>query len=416
MGAFKDLSLRLSGASPSAARSIKSQFIREQSGERFDGVLNAFSLARLLGGEAQGDQILAPGPGDSARDRSLSILIDPTAPDGFTCHSFAGDDWADCKDYVLAEIEKALVARMNAAHDRQLALTPEESAAELELWKAAPDDFQGRPIDFGNATPPRRADPVHDHHRAVKTWERAAGYTFERVACDYLASRGLKIPKQSPRYGVAPKEIGGRVLRYTRCGATKNKDGDLVFRPMIVARVADIRCDDDESIGFQDDEYLITVHRILLVGDDNKPIVKTIGPNGLEGPKVTRKFLSSPVGGAIKLTPHKEIMRTGELTIGEGVETCLAAMQLGFKNVWSLINSNGIKDLPVIPGVKLLTILCENDDRINPIDGSRIDGANRIARTERARRWYAAGIKVILEFPTIGKDFNDQLVLKGVAK
>lgn len=178
---------------------------------------------------------------------------------------------------------------------------------------------------------------------------------------------------------------------------------------MIVARVADIRCDDDESIGFPDDESLITVHRILLVGDDNKPIVKTIGPNGLEGPKVT-------LGGAIKLTPHKEIMRTGELTIGEGVETCLAAMQLGFKNAWSLINSNGIKDLPVIPGVKLLTILCENDDRINPIDGSRIDGANRIARTECARRWYAAGVKVCLEFPTNGKDFNDQLVLKGVVK
>lgn len=159
MGAFKDLSLRLSGASPSAARSIKSQFIREQSGERFDGVLNAFSLARLLGGEAQGDQILAPGPGHSARDRSLSILIDPTAPDGFTCHSFAGDDWTDCKDYVLAEIEKALVARMNAALDRQLALSPEESAAELELWKSAPDDLQGRPIDFGDARPARRADP-----------------------------------------------------------------------------------------------------------------------------------------------------------------------------------------------------------------------------------------------------------------
>src|SRR5262249_38903789 len=40
----------------------------------------------------------------SPRDRSLSIEVDRTAPDGFVVHSFAGDDWEKCKDYVRHKI------------------------------------------------------------------------------------------------------------------------------------------------------------------------------------------------------------------------------------------------------------------------------------------------------------------------
>jgi hypothetical protein len=58
------------------------------------------TLARALGGEVAGNRVLAPGPGHSAADRSLSIKIDPGAPGGFVVHSFAGDDSIVCKDYV----------------------------------------------------------------------------------------------------------------------------------------------------------------------------------------------------------------------------------------------------------------------------------------------------------------------------
>jgi len=40
-------------------------------------------IARALGGEISGRQILAPGPGHSPQDRSLSIRIEPGAPAGF---------------------------------------------------------------------------------------------------------------------------------------------------------------------------------------------------------------------------------------------------------------------------------------------------------------------------------------------
>lgn len=57
-------------------------------------------LAQALGGEVSGNQVLAPGPNHSPKDRSLSVRLDDTAPDGMVVHSFAGDDPLACKDYV----------------------------------------------------------------------------------------------------------------------------------------------------------------------------------------------------------------------------------------------------------------------------------------------------------------------------
>ena len=57
-------------------------------------------LARMLGGEVQGHQVLAPGPGHSPKDRSLAVKPSSTAPDGFVVYSHAGDDPIVCKDYV----------------------------------------------------------------------------------------------------------------------------------------------------------------------------------------------------------------------------------------------------------------------------------------------------------------------------
>lgn len=59
--------------------------------------IDSRSLARLLGGEASGSSVLAPGPGHSKRDRSLSVLCQGG---DFIVHSFAGDDPLDCRDYV----------------------------------------------------------------------------------------------------------------------------------------------------------------------------------------------------------------------------------------------------------------------------------------------------------------------------
>src|SRR6516165_10874850 len=65
-----------------------------------NGIINLPTLARALGGDVNGGSVLAPGPGHSPKDRSLSVKLDTSAPDGFVVHSFAGDDPIRCKDYV----------------------------------------------------------------------------------------------------------------------------------------------------------------------------------------------------------------------------------------------------------------------------------------------------------------------------
>jgi hypothetical protein len=56
------------------------------------------SWARALGGAVCGTQVLCPGPGHGPADRSLSVKI---GKDGEPIvHSFCGDDWKLCRDYV----------------------------------------------------------------------------------------------------------------------------------------------------------------------------------------------------------------------------------------------------------------------------------------------------------------------------
>src|SRR5262249_33097309 len=63
------------------------------------------AAAHALGGDVSGrDAVVCPGPGHSHQDRSLSVRIDPSAPDGFVVYSHAGDSVPDCKDYVREKL------------------------------------------------------------------------------------------------------------------------------------------------------------------------------------------------------------------------------------------------------------------------------------------------------------------------
>jgi hypothetical protein len=61
-------------------------------------------IARALGGEVSGNEVRAPGPGHSAKDRSLSVKLDASAPGGFLVNSFAGDDPIKCRDHVRQKV------------------------------------------------------------------------------------------------------------------------------------------------------------------------------------------------------------------------------------------------------------------------------------------------------------------------
>ncbi|MGY3240558.1 hypothetical protein ACVMAJ_007448 [Bradyrhizobium sp. USDA 4448] len=62
--------------------------------------LSLQQLAVALGGEVSGNQVRAPGPGHSPKDRSLCIKLEDSAPGGFLVYSHSGDNELACKDYV----------------------------------------------------------------------------------------------------------------------------------------------------------------------------------------------------------------------------------------------------------------------------------------------------------------------------
>ena len=127
-------------------------------------MLDLRTLARALGGEVAGNQVLAPGPGHSPRDRSLSVRLSATAPDGFVVHSFAGDDW-----------------RAGLEHVREsLGLPPREKAPRR------PPDGRRRPPK----PPPEDDDREQKIAAAIALWRQCVdprGTLAER----YLAGRGL---------------------------------------------------------------------------------------------------------------------------------------------------------------------------------------------------------------------------------
>jgi hypothetical protein len=64
--------------------------------------LSLQSVASGLGGEICGPEVLAPGPGHSPKDRSLSVKLDHNGQ--ILVHSFCSDNWRECRDYVLRKL------------------------------------------------------------------------------------------------------------------------------------------------------------------------------------------------------------------------------------------------------------------------------------------------------------------------
>jgi len=64
-------------------------------------MMDARAIANVLGGDAIGrDSVSAPGPGHSKSDRSLSLKLVSSAPEGFIVYDHAGGDHIGYRDYV----------------------------------------------------------------------------------------------------------------------------------------------------------------------------------------------------------------------------------------------------------------------------------------------------------------------------
>jgi putative DNA primase/helicase len=101
-------------------------------------------------------------------------------------------------------------------------------------------------------------------------------------------------------------------------------------------------------------------------------------------------MLGRVAGSAVKLDALGE-----RLVIGEGVETALAARQLGLRPVWALGSAGAIEKFPVVAGVNHLVILGENDS-----------GTNRRATETCRKNWKARDVSLVAPRQEF-KDIND---------
>ena len=116
--------------------------------------LSLKEVAHRLGGEVSGNQVLAPGPGHSPKDRSLCVKVNPDGT--WAAYSHAGDNIFTCKDHIrektgLSPWNKANGSSRNivAQHD----YTDEDGKLLFQVVRYAPKKFvQRRPIGNGEWT------------------------------------------------------------------------------------------------------------------------------------------------------------------------------------------------------------------------------------------------------------------------
>jgi hypothetical protein len=130
------------------------------------------------------------------------------------------------------------------------------------------------------------------------------------------------------------------------------------------------------------------------IDDDVVTAIQRVALNA-DGTKIGRRMLGVVHRSAVKLG-----VRGSTLHVGEGIETCLAARQLGFAPAWAVGSVGMISRFPVLDDVKQLSILGESGKA--SADAIQIVGV----------RWRNAGRKVRVVMPRTGSDLNDVLVAR----
>jgi putative DNA primase/helicase len=101
-------------------------------------------------------------------------------------------------------------------------------------------------------------------------------------------------------------------------------------------------------------------------------------------------------GGAVRLAEATE-----RLMVGEGIETCLSAMQAKGLPAWVALSTGGLQTMKLPPEVREVIILADGDD-----PGEK-------AAQAAARRFLADQRRVRIARPPNGMDFNDMLTVRS---
>jgi DNA primase len=197
------------------------------------------------------------------------------------------------------------------------------------------------------------ADALKRRAAALAIWHASRAIEGTRVAT-YLRSRGLGLP----------------TLTALRLHAGLKHPSGAVW-PVMVALVT------HGATGLP-----IAVHRTFLARD-----------GGGKAPIDPAKMMLGPCrGGAVRLGEAGAV-----LMVGEGIETCLAAMQATGNAAWAALSTSGLRSLDLPRDVRDVIVLADGDE------------PGEAAAQDCARRWQVEGRRVRIARPPHGMDFNDLL-------
>lgn len=131
------------------------------------------------------------------------------------------------------------------------------------------------------------------------------------------------------------------------------------------------------------DGTALGVHRTYLAAD-----------GASKAPVDPQKMMLGPCrGGAVRLAEASDT-----LMVGEGIETCLAAMHSAGKPAWAALSTAGLRTLELPEAIRDVTVLADGD-----MSGEQ-------AAQDAARRWMRQGRVVRIARAPAGQDFNDLLL------
>jgi putative DNA primase/helicase len=220
---------------------------------------------------------------------------------------------------------------------------------------------QNSPRQFRYAASHRVTKPTEPDRDEVKRIEAALSiWQAAKPACGtlvetYLGSRGLRLPA-TPTLRFHP--------------SLKHPSGDAW--PAMIALVT--RGSDDAPLA---------IHRTFLARNGTG-----------KAPVDPQKMMLGPCrGGAVRLAEPGLV-----LMIGEGIETCFAAMQETGHPAWAALSTSGLRALDLPKDVRDVIVLADGDD------------PGESAARDCALRWKREGRRVRIARPPKGMDFNDMLV------
>lgn len=269
---------------------------------------------------------------------------------GWTARCPAHDDHEPSLSIRDGDGGKVLV-RCHAGCDQRQVIAALRSRA---LWSEGGRRHVGKSAPRPAATKQPEQDDAKRTEAATTIW-RATIPAAGALVQSYLVSRGLHLPPPP-------------VLRFH--GGLRHPSGGIW--PGMVALVT--RGADDAPLA---------IHRTFLARD-----------GAGKAPVDPQKMMLGPCrGGAVRLAAPAEV-----LMIGEGIETCLAAMQATGHPAWAALSTSGLRALDLPTDVRDVIVLADGDE------------PGEAAARDCAWRWKREGRRVRIARPPQGMDFNDMLM------